>query len=135
MIVLFDSNIWVSLAINRQLDFIASLNKSNITLITCENLVDELINVLLRPKFKKNFTKDYIERFVQFHQLSTSTFEILDIEPVVTDKKDDYLFALCKIANADYFVTGDKLLLAVHEFYVTNIITLADFKNMLKVID
>jgi predicted nucleic acid-binding protein len=50
---------------------------------------------------------------------------------VVTDEKDNYLFALCRISNADYFITGDKLLLAVNEYYKTSILNLADFKNII----
>ena len=131
MVVLLDSNIWVSIAINRQLDFIASLHKKNITIVTCKNLVDELIDVLLRPKFKKHFAKNYVEKFIQFHQLSSDIHEVTDIVQVVSDAKDNYLFALCKIAHADYFVTGDKLLLTVGKYYQTSIITLAEFRNLL----
>jgi uncharacterized protein len=131
LIVVLDSNIWVSLALNRQLDIISSLRKNGITIVSCKNLFDKLITVLTRPKFQKHFTKNYLERFFQFHQLTTTNFELANIETVVSDEKDNYLFALCKTANADYFITGDKLLLKVGKYYVTSVITLSDFKYII----
>ena len=104
MIVVLDSNIWVSLAINQQLELIASLNKNGTTIASCKNLLDELIDVLIRPKFEKYFTKSYVERLVHLHQFVTTTFKLTEIENVVTDEKDNYLFALCKISKADYFI-------------------------------
>jgi putative PIN family toxin of toxin-antitoxin system len=131
MVVVLDSNIWISLALNQQLDFISSLNKNGIIIATCKNLLDELIIVLSTPKFQKHFTTNFLEKFIQFHQLTTNIFELSDIETVVTDKKDNYLFALCKVANADYFITGDKLLTAVNKYHNTSVITLTGFKNIL----
>ncbi len=132
MTVILDSNIWISFALNQQLEFIASFRKKGNQIISCKNLLDELTNVLRRPKFKKNFSNAYIETFIQFHRLITTVIEPTDIKPVVADPKDDYLFALCKISKADYFVTGDKLLLTVNQYDLTRVITLADFKNMLE---
>ena len=134
MIVVIDSNIWVSLAINQQLELIASLHKNGATIVSCKNLLDELLDVLFRPKFKKYFTKTYIEKLVHLHQFVTTAFNITEIENVVSDEKDNYLFALCKISNADYFITGYKLLLTVKNYHKTAIITLTDFKNVLKLV-
>jgi putative PIN family toxin of toxin-antitoxin system len=113
MTVVLDSNIWISLVLNEQLDFIAAFQKKGNQIISCKNLLNEVTNVLLRPKFKKRFANNYIEAFIQFHQLITTAIEPTNIESIVTDPKDDYLFALSKISKADYFVTGDKLLLMV----------------------
>ena len=129
MIAVLDSNIWISYALNQQLDFIASLHKHHIIVASCPQLYDELEIVLKRPKFIKYFSTDFIEKFSRFYQLTTYNFEISNIEPVVTDEKDNYLFALCKVANADYFITGDKLLLNVKDYHGTSIISLTDFKK------
>jgi putative PIN family toxin of toxin-antitoxin system len=129
MIVILDTNIWISLALNKQLDFIDFLNKKGIVIASCDQLLNELVIVLQRPKFKKYFSLSYIETFIQFHQLTTTPFELLQIDRIVTDEKDNYLFALCKSANADYFITGDKLLLEVIKYEGSSIVTLATFKN------
>ncbi|GAA3963444.1 putative toxin-antitoxin system toxin component, PIN family [Mucilaginibacter dorajii] len=130
MIVVLDCNIWVSLALTQQLDFISHLQKSKITIAACQELQIELIEVLLRPKFKKYFTKTYIGQLIQFYKLTTIQFEIIIVTKVVADEKDDYLFALCETANADYFVTGDKLLLREVSYKNTSVISLTAFKIM-----
>jgi predicted nucleic acid-binding protein len=66
-----------------------------------------------------------------FHHSITQTYILQDIVSVVPDEKDNYLFALCAISNADYFVTGDKLLLDVDTYKHTKVITLADFKAII----
>ncbi|WDZ99374.1 putative toxin-antitoxin system toxin component, PIN family [Mucilaginibacter sp. SJ] len=135
MIVVLDCNIWISLALNQQLDFISSLQKNKITIATCKNLQEELTNVLLRPKFRKYFSQSYTSQFLQFYKLVTKDFELANIENVVSDPKDDYLFALCQISNADYFVTGDKLLLEIPIHGKTIVATLADFKRIIVLIN
>jgi len=131
MTVVFDTNIWVSLAINQQLDLISALHKQGTTIAGCKNLLHELVIVFSRSKFERYFPKAYLDGFVKLYQLTTTNFELLDIPKVVADEKDDYLFALCKISGANYFITGDKLLLAVNQYYNTSVITLADFKHVL----
>jgi putative PIN family toxin of toxin-antitoxin system len=131
MIVVLDSNIWITLAIGGQLKFIESLCKDGlITIAACEDLTNELITVLLRPKFRKYFPETYLEQFLLFYHLNTKDFEVSDIVPVVADKKDDYLFALCKTCDADYFITGDKLLLEVGRYYKTSVNTFTELKKI-----
>jgi putative PIN family toxin of toxin-antitoxin system len=130
MIILLDSNIWVSLAINGELELIATLIKRGHHIVTCQQLVFELIDVLSRPKFKKYFSGNFVDEFVKFHQASTSTLLVTEIESIVSDKNDDYLFALCKVSRADIFVTGDKLLLNVKTYGETNIVSFSEFKRM-----
>ena len=132
MVVVLDSNIWISFALNMQLDFVASLHENKIKIAGCKHLLDELIIVTSRPKFKKYFSGNYLEKFILFYQVTTTNFAIANIEPVVSDEKDNYLFALCKAAKADYFVTGDKLLLSVNKYQETSVITLTDFKNIVQ---
>jgi putative PIN family toxin of toxin-antitoxin system len=134
MIVLLDSNIWVSLAINGELEFISQLVKRGHQIVTCQQLVFELLDVLGRKKFKKYFPHNYVEDFIKFHQSSTIILQLANIEPVVSDKKDDYLFALCKVAKANFFVTGDKLLLAVEKYGETSVVSLTEFKNLNEVL-
>jgi putative PIN family toxin of toxin-antitoxin system len=69
MTIVLDTNIWISLALNRQLDFIAGLHTNGTIIVSCDNLVNELTDVLLRPKFHKKFAKSYVENFIHFHQL------------------------------------------------------------------
>ncbi|MDP9048184.1 MAG: putative toxin-antitoxin system toxin component, PIN family [Bacteroidota bacterium] len=131
MIIVLDTNIWISLAINRQLEFVADLHQNGTVIASCETLLNELIAVLGRPKFQKTFTRSYIESFILFHQLATTSGKLTTIESVVSDEKDNYLFALCLVSKADYFITGDKLLLAVKNYNRTSVLSLAEFKAII----
>ncbi|WP_259068229.1 putative toxin-antitoxin system toxin component, PIN family [Mucilaginibacter sp. X4EP1] len=129
MVVVFDTNIWISLAINKQLDFFTPLyNNKKITIASCEEMINELIIALSRPKFSKYFP----EKFIKFHQSITVNYKLPAIESVVADEKDNYLFALCKITNAHFFITGDKLLLNIDKYHNTSVVTLIDFKKDFK---
>ncbi|RYU90375.1 putative toxin-antitoxin system toxin component, PIN family [Mucilaginibacter terrigena] len=130
MTIVLDCNIWLSLAISRQTNFLYQLQKSGINVATCQDLFEELSNVLSRSKFKKYFSDVDIKNLLDIYNLITNTYHISKIERVVSDKKDNYLFALSKMAKADYFITGDKLLLQVNKYELTLMVTLSDFKKI-----
>jgi len=132
MLVVLDCNIWLSLALNQQITYLDHLiNTQNITIVTCRELINELTEVSSRSKFRKYFTIEYAEELIFFHQAVSRLLKLNDIPNIVIDQKDNYLFALCEVSNADYFITGDKLLLEVGSYKRTSIITLAEFKNLL----
>ncbi len=85
--------------------------------------------MLSRSKLKKFVDKFIIEKIIKTHDLITREYILTAIPDVVSDKKDNYLFALCLEARADYFITGDKLLLKVNTYNHTKIIALSDFKQ------
>ncbi|GGH20668.1 putative toxin-antitoxin system toxin component, PIN family [Mucilaginibacter phyllosphaerae] len=128
MVVVIDCNIWITLALNRQANLIATFQENDITVATCQQLLRELLDVITRPKFERYFSKAYIDKFFQVYNLNTVTFSLKQIDDVVADKKDNYLFALSK---ADYFVKGDKLLLQVNKYENTSVISFAEFKMLI----
>ena len=130
MTVVLDCNIWVSLTINSQIDFIADLSDNGIIIASCETLRKEIIDVLSRPKLSKFISKSDINKVVELHDLVTTSYPTGKILHVVDDLKDNYLFALSAKTKADFLVTGDKLLLQVKKYMKTKIITLADFKEI-----
>lgn len=130
MTVILDCNIWITLALNRQLSFIDNLHNEGITIIGCEELFKELQDVASRAKFEKYFSKQYIEDFLNLYNITTIPFKIGWIEQIVSDQKDNYLFALCDATKADYPVTGDKLLLKVTKHKVSEVMTLAKFRQI-----
>jgi hypothetical protein len=133
MVIVLDCNIWIRLALNRQLDLIADLSDSFVDIASCSELRAELTDVLSRPKFTKFIPDDYAEKIAEFHDLVTRTFETEPIDKVVTDEKDNYLFSLCRQSGAEYLVTGDKLLLKVIRYNETKVVTLALFKRILDI--
>lgn len=129
MVVVLDCNIWITLIINKKLDFIVQLAESGIRIASCPALKNEITDVLLRPKLKKFIAAESVEEVAGLHDLITKPYKINLIPNVVQDEKDNYLFALCAQSKADYLITGDKLLLEVKAYKKTKVITLATFKN------
>lgn len=89
-------------------------------LVVCPALIEELRDVLARPKFRRWITADE----------ATSLIDRLDAEaepwpdptqvlPVTGDPKDDYLVALYRDSEADLLVSGDTDLLTVDAVDVT----------------
>ena len=131
MIVVLDCNIWITLTINSQIDFIAELSDNGNLIASCLELKHELETVLKRPKLAKFVTPETVEKVISMHNLVATNYKIGKIRSVVTDLKDNYLFALASKSKADYLVTGDKLVLAVGRYKKVRIISLADFKQLI----
>lgn len=130
MTVILDCNIWVTLTINGQFDFIANLFDKDIIIASCDNLKREIENVLNRPKIKRYVSDEQILKMVELHNLATTFFKPGKILPVTKDPLDDYLFALALTSKTDFLVTGDKLLLNVGMYKKTSIIALSDFRKL-----
>jgi len=132
MVVVIDCNIWITLAINAEIDFIADLSDNGVVIASCSFLRNEITNVLSRPKLSKYVSSSQITKVVELHDLVTATFFLTKISNVVADPKDNYLFALAEKSKADYLITGDKLLLNLKDYKKAKVITLADFRTITK---
>lgn len=86
--------------------------------------------MLNRPKLSKFISTIQINKVVELHDVVTTSYQLGKILNVVTDQKDNYLFALSEKSKADYLVTGDKLLLEVKKYKKTKVITLTDFREI-----
>jgi len=94
-------------------------------------LESEMLDVLNRPKLKKILPETTIADIHLIYSRFTKTHVLSNFPLIVKDPKDNYLFALCKKAKADYFITGDKLLLSEQLYGKTKIISLSEFKRLL----
>jgi putative PIN family toxin of toxin-antitoxin system len=130
MIVVIDCNIWITLSINGQINFIADLSDNGIVIATSKTLRDEITNVLNRPKLSKFISSDTIIKVIELHDTVTTIYSLTEIHYVVTDPKVNYLFTLSKKSKADYLITGDKLLLEVKKYKKTKVISLAHFREI-----
>jgi putative PIN family toxin of toxin-antitoxin system len=106
------------------------LDRGDVKLVFCNELLAELVEVASRPKLKKFFT---VEDW-------TLVFEIIDryaiLIPVISsvtlccDEKDNFLLSLAKDAKANYLLTDDKDLLVLKTFDITQIITIMEFQTI-----
>lgn len=125
--IILDVNIWISIFLKRRFDeFLEISITNNIDFISDENLRNELIDVISRKKFSKEFSVEDIVNAIEFFDdltIFVSTEKKFQGSP---DIKDDYLFDLANQSETKTIVTGDKKLL---DFKTGNIsvITLSEF--------
>ena len=124
-----DTNIWVSYFINARADYLIKwIIDHAVTIFTSQELMDEIEEVLKRPKFKKQFPFP-VSDFVALH-LQTCIFRRYSKEfHFASDPEDNFLFDLCKTASAEYPVTSDKKLLTFNPPFKLSIITFQEFRR------
>jgi putative PIN family toxin of toxin-antitoxin system len=105
-------------------------------LYTCEQVAQEILDVLNRPKIRSRFPHitDAEIRLVsllldQAHHVEVKPEEIL---PICRDPKDDMFLACAKVANADYLVSEDNDLLVIGQHHATKIVNIIDFLSVLQ---
>lgn len=134
MRVVLDTNILISsllLATGNPAVIYSAWREERFTLLTCDELLDELRATLQKPaiaaRFKPYKAGDLVNKIKRFA-------ENLDSLPRVSrspDPSDDFLLALCEAGRADYLVTGDKSgLLALGQHKSTRIVSAREFTRL-----
>jgi putative PIN family toxin of toxin-antitoxin system len=128
--IIFDTNIYISLAINRNTKFIVDLyEKSNSQLIICDELIAELTETISRPKFSK-YNID-IENYVALITLFSQSFKIKKHVAHLPDHDDNFLVNLALSSDTSLIVTGDKILLRLEEHLGVKFLSLSQFHKKL----
>lgn len=117
MRAVLDPNVLVSAAISpagppRQI--LTAWTNERFELIISPGVLDELADVLARPKFRRFITNTIAIAFID--GLATDATIIKDPpDPpgISPDPDDDYLIALARAAEAEYIVSGDRDLLDI----------------------
>lgn len=121
--VIFDTNIWISYLIGRQLGKLTELlSERKIELVLSEQLLTELKEVTSRKKFQKYFDQQEVSELLKLMDILGTQFEVSEYPNICRDAKDDFLLGLIKASQADYLVTGDQDLLELNPFEGTEII-------------
>jgi len=126
--IVIDTNIWISFLLTKDFSaFDKIVISPYIVLLFSDKLLEELIEVACRPKFKKYFSQSDLEELLfqmkehgEFINISSST-------SICRDPKDNFLLSLSKDGKASHLITGDKDLLDLRRFGRTQIITLRKF--------
>ena len=62
--VIIDTNLWISFLLTKDLSkFDSIITEQKLTLLFSQELIDELVEVTQRPKFRKYFPLDEVEEF------------------------------------------------------------------------
>ncbi|MGL4943177.1 MAG: putative toxin-antitoxin system toxin component, PIN family [Thermoguttaceae bacterium] len=128
--LVIDTNIWVSFLISKKLRRLLTVFLSEtVQMLFDDELLDEVMLVVGRPKYRKYFNHTKIEELHTFIRKTAEFVVVTDRVELCRDPKDDFLLALCKSGDADYLITGDKDLLAIGKFGETQIVTVAEFEE------
>ena len=106
-----------------------------IFLFTTRELLEELANVLQRPKFKTFLSRrglDFKDTLAQIIRLARLVVSKPLASPVILQDPSDDMVLVCAVtAGADVIVTGDEHLLQLREFRGIPILTPAAFLHHL----
>lgn len=130
--VIFDTNVWISFLIGKRLSFIRHyISSGEITIVTTEQLLEEIKEVTGRERLKKYFPQQSVVELLQLLETIAEKVEIVPIHFISRDAKDNFLLDLIDFSKADYLVTGDKDLLVHNPFKSATILTPANFEKIL----
>ena len=129
--VVFDTNIWVFFFLKNKTSEISAMKaNTGIEVFTCQELTDELKDVLKRRKIEKQLSHT-VDECLNIFELSTTSVTIHKKFSGCRDPKDNYLFDRAIQSNADYLVSGDR---DVRETEIENVevVSLTKFKEILR---
>ncbi|WP_257670591.1 putative toxin-antitoxin system toxin component, PIN family [Parapedobacter tibetensis] len=126
--VIIDTNLWISYLLSpnfKKLD--AILARKEINLLFSQELLDELITVTQRPKFKKYFNAKDVSSLLYQLRTRAELVNVTSIVHVCRDDKDNFLLGLAEDGKATHLITGDKDLLILQKHKKTTIVSIADY--------
>lgn len=130
--IILDTNIWISYLLTRRYDILTTLILSNkLDIVTCNNLINEISEVLQREKFRRYINKKEVSEAIKIHIKLCRFIEVQMKTDYLTDKKDNYLIDLYQTVGATLLVTGDKHVLEQAPKFGINAITLKQFEDNL----
>lgn len=134
MKVVVDSNIWISVLINKSYQsFIKGLIKKEIKIISSRDQLEEISRVITKPKISRHVQRQHIKEFLI---LFLKTVELVEIKERVNDcrdEKDNFILETALSGNVNYIITTDNDLLVMNPYREIKILTVTDFLKKLKV--
>ena len=126
--VVIDTNLWISFLLTRdfsKFDWLMSADST--TLLISQELLEEVVEVAERPKFRKYFNLTDLTDLLVKLKRKAELVQVSSQLNVCRDDKDNFLLSLAIDGNATHLLTGDKDLLVLHPFREVQIQTIADY--------
>lgn len=127
--IVIDTNIFISAFLgskNAKLLLKEIVNDEFILIMSTEQL-NEIREVLNRPKFEKYITHGEIDELITLLSMKISTPAIYDRIKDCRDVKDNMILEEAVYGNAEYIITGDEDLLVLNPYRWIKIVNLKDF--------
>lgn len=129
MKLVIDTNLWVSALLSKKTrdQLFKIIRNEEYEILTHPQLLNELEEVLKRPKIQKYVRQELVTDLLSLLQFRLNFVEFHSVLKVCRDEEDNYLLALALDNQADFLLTGDKDLLVLHPFREISIVSLTDF--------
>lgn len=126
--VVIDTNLWISFLLTRDFSKFDSIIADNeITLVFSEELIDEIVEVTQRVKFRRYFKLDDVESLLTKIKSRSVFIEVTSEINKCRDPKDNFLLSLSLDGYATHLLTGDKDLLILKNFGQTKILKITEY--------
>ena len=128
--VVFDTNVWISIALKKTLNDDFSRTKQKLTIYTSKDIILEISKVLLYPKIAEILKNNYINQKQILRAIATNSKTIeprIKLHIINEDANDNKILECAQAARAEIIVTGDNHLLKLGKFRKTRILTPKDF--------
>jgi putative PIN family toxin of toxin-antitoxin system len=102
-----------------------------IQLLFSKELIEEILEVSSRPKFKKYFAQHDFEKLIAIFDSIGELVEVKTDVKDCRDLKDNFLLNLAIDGRAKYLISGDLDLLSLKKVEKTKIISMAHFLELL----
>ncbi len=135
MRILFDTNLWISFMIGRRLASLREvLYRHDVEVYVSEQELDEIRNVIERPKFDKLISQETRYYFFEMvYDVCLFTDITVDAISPIRDPKDLYLLSMAESVPVDYIVSGDSDLTDLGQHNGIPIIKYTQLLNMLNI--
>ncbi len=128
--VIIDTNLWISFLITKDFSKLDKLLlKNTVKLVFSQELLDEFLEVVQRPKFKKYFSQSDIISILGTINDYADFVNVKSVIQLCRDEKDNFLLALAVDGGADYLFTGDLDLLELKTIGNTSIVQISNYLN------
>lgn len=126
--VVIDTNLWISFLLTRELAKLDMLLSEHRTiLLLSQELLEEIVEVAGRPKFRKYFDLSDLTDLLVNLKLKAEFIQVISQINSCRDDKDNFLLSLAVDGAATHLITGDKDLLHLHPFGEVKILTLTEY--------
>ncbi len=128
--VVFDTNIWISIFMEKKLRDQFLRTKQNFTVYVSDDIALEISKVLQYPKVSTVIRKTGLNEKDLLRILKVNSIKVkpeVKLHAVNQDVEDNKILECALAANADVIVTGDKHLLSMGKFKRTKILTPREF--------
>ena len=135
MKIILDTNIWISFLLGKRLSLLRQIIENpNIQIYISPQLLEEIIIVSQRPKFKNKISAESVS---YLFDLINNSCRLVNTDSkvgvIVRDLKDIFLLSMAQDIPADYLITGDKDLLVIEEYKECHIVQFSDFLKILSI--